>query len=1351
VVKVIFIKNPFNPAAGRVIKFSEVTGRPLAFYVDEFIKEVPDGKAWLQINGRTVPDITQNQSVLDEIVPDNSFIMVMPSIQKGGGKNPLALIASIALSVVAVGVGSVIAGGSFLGAGAAAMGSWGLLSYVGAAAVMFLGGQLVAKLGPKVDSPKYAESDPTYGWDGVQTMEGQGNAIALTYGTVKSAGQSIVKFVTNDRDDQYLNWLVAAGEGPLEITDIKINNNPVENYEGVTVDIRPGTNNQDIINNFNDTIQTKSLGYELDDNAYRTDIADGNAAEGLIVDIECSQGLYYANNDGGLDTAWVDVKAECAMDDDAVPDDQKKWYKITTGTPDVKENPLGAVLNNTGLKVGNYTVSISFDSDKYYTDEDGDRRPNPHYGEYYVYIKGDKNTGSKSGFWGGFFGYRASAYFKPGEKGIIDVGYFRFQKETLQAKGSGYSTTLVVYQNGRISAAQTSAVRRQFRIDNLPQGKYKVRVTVTGRSHSVSNTRAGVKTYWTGLSTIVYDDFIYPNIALLGIKALATSQLSGSTPSLSYIKSRKNVWVWNPLSAAYEEQPADNPAWAAYDFLHGCRQLADINTGAMVFDVRGVPAELMLYDQFKAWAENCDTMNLKINLEVTSAGDCWELVNKDIAPVGRGKIVRYGTKFGCYYDHSSQPVQLFNMGNIKAGSFQLQYLGTQDRANAVELTFNNAAKDYERDTITIYGDDYDTADIVQNPTQIQMNGITSYEQAYREGKYQLKCNNLLQKTISFKADVDSIGCMVGDQILVAHDVPQWALSGRIVSVDDNNTLLVALDPAEIPSGIQWVLQYRSSQTDKIYNLPVQHVKGEWNNVAIIIAGVWNEEDPPQPDDLFVLGKVDAISKPFIVTSITRSQELERTITAIEYAEGVFEENYDIPQPDYSLSEEPEAQNVINLQATQIAYKNKAGQYLCKMFLSWQLPEGAKADYFLVFLSENGGQTYKLTENTQTMELELDTKAFTEYYVKVVTVYKLKQSSGTIVGPVEAGVDVPPPDVKLLDYDIDGYNDMRRFWWDFEYPNPDDIAGFELRYNQGTLINWGTAQKLHTGVVTEQPFETKALRQGIHTVMIKAIDNAGQYSEKVAYASINLGDPLEENVLYKVDIRKDLWSHTLHNGYIDKNGDMISSSNVYFWTTPEDPFWTEPDAPFWTERYGAFEFSYQTEVPASGQFWLKYDITGPATVEYRVVGKNPFWTEPDAPFWKGEANWAFWVDDTVLFKPYTGKVMVKAGDTVQVKVSAPDNVAEATVIKSMMFIVDVPDRQEHFENIMVPEAGIELDIKTPHYYTTAVRVDVQGTEQKVIGRVEFTRNPCVIKLFDINNQPMEAMVDVTWQGFVKEVL
>lgn len=52
------------------------------------------------------------------------------------------------------------------------------------------------------------------------------------------------------------------------------------------------------------------------------------------------------------------------------------------------------------------------------------------------------------------------------------------------------------------------------------------------------------------------------------------------------------------------------------------------------------------------------------------------------------------------------------MGNIVTGSFKQTWLGTKDRANAIELTFNNAAKDYERDTMTCYGDNYDEPGII---------------------------------------------------------------------------------------------------------------------------------------------------------------------------------------------------------------------------------------------------------------------------------------------------------------------------------------------------------------------------------------------------------------------------------------------------------------------------------------------------------------------------------------------------------------------------------------------------------------------------------------------------------------
>ena len=53
-VKVVFVKNPFSPARNRVIKISEASGKPLSFYADEFVKQLPDQEAWIQIDGRKV-------------------------------------------------------------------------------------------------------------------------------------------------------------------------------------------------------------------------------------------------------------------------------------------------------------------------------------------------------------------------------------------------------------------------------------------------------------------------------------------------------------------------------------------------------------------------------------------------------------------------------------------------------------------------------------------------------------------------------------------------------------------------------------------------------------------------------------------------------------------------------------------------------------------------------------------------------------------------------------------------------------------------------------------------------------------------------------------------------------------------------------------------------------------------------------------------------------------------------------------------------------------------------------------------------------------------------------------------
>lgn len=1298
-VKVIFVKNPFSPARDRVIKLSEAADRPLNFYTEEFTKQLPNQEAWIQIDGRKVDAVVEDISKLP--VKRDSVIVVMPRVAKGG-KSILGLIAVIALSVVAMGVGNVLAaGGSFFAGGAA----WGAASYIGAAAVMFLGNSLVSRFfAPKIDAGKYGDKeDPTYSWSGVSTMDGQGNGIAITYGKVKSGGQSIMKFTSNDGNDQYFNWLVAAGEGELSISDIKLNSNPVENYESVTLDIRNGTNDQDVIQNFNDTILSKSVAYEIANNEWRTDQLEGNSTEGIIIEVECQNGLYHANDNGSLGTAWVDIRAQYAL----VGSDD--WTTFVQAGRYAKNNALGAVVVDSSRRNDKYRVIISSAKDS-----DGhviDNQIRVRVGE--KIFDGESKTITK------------------GETGTIDIYGFRFDKAKLLSVSKGWYTIEMADSENRITGAKAGNVRRQFRVDHLPAGQYKVRVTVTDRSADVSSSRDAVRIWWTQLSSIIYDDFCYPGVALLGIKAKATDQLSGGQPQLEFIKERATIYAWNPATQAYEGKAANNPAWAAYDFIHGAERLMDINNHAYVYEYKGVPKELMLYDQFKQWADNCDRLNLKINLEVTTLKDFWTIVNQDIAPVGRGMVVQFGTKFGCIYDHATQPVQLFTMGNIVQGSFSLSYLSTDERADSIELTYVDAEKEYEKTTLTIYSDDYDTLDIPNQPTQIAMHGITSYEQAYREGKYQLYCNRLLTKTISFKADVEAIGCMVGDVIQVAHDVPQWSISGRVLEALDDGSVILPIDPDEITmSTDQYDLMIRSSEDNTLTTYSLTSLSGAYGEVkAVAVGNKINAED----GDLFSLGKVESVVKPFTVTGITRSKDLEYTITAIEYADGIFDENYTIPPKDTTIITDPNAVDVINLDAHQVGWKDKLGRQMSHLYISWAMAEGAQADSFTVLLSKDTGRTWSVLTTTTNMSAEADVTAYTVYYVKVITNYRLRQSSGAVCGPVSEGSDELPPNVTKLDVEV-LHNGTRRYYWDFDYPNPNDIAGFRFKYIQGSVANWNTGFLVQDGLITAQPYETATVRQGVHTIMIKAVDNAGQESANFATCLVDFGEPLEDNVLYKLDFSSNHWSNIQTSGSVMLDGYIHSKQNSTHYIAPSNYYWDSPTANFWGSlMYQDFYVEATLTAPASGNFYVLYDIVNAANILYKVIDRDN------------------------IYKQYSTKFKVNAGERISLRFEAPSG-SEETVLKKLIAVIDVPDREEHFEKLVIPAEGLELPIVTPNYQTTAVKIDsisstLQGTYQLDI----VSRTPCKIRFYRINNDagwsrdPVAVTADVTWQGFEKEVI
>lgn len=766
-ITLVLVKNPFSPRDGREVKKIEYNGT-LAELLEENKIEGADMLA--TVNGKTVDT--------DTAICDGDFVVIYPAIEKGGGKGGkgiLGIIAAVVLSVVSFGVGGLVATGvwgSFAGASAmAAMGG-----YLVAATLMFLGSSLIGRMnGQKVDNGSNGYgSEATYGWSGVQTMEGQNNPVALTYGVVKSGGQTIGKYTMASGSDEYLYWLVSAGEGELEITDIKLNNNSIGLFSGVSCEVRKGTNDQAIIPFFGDTHYTLPLAYNMENiNTWYSAEAQGNAIQGVIIKIECPNGLLHTTDEGKAVENWVAVQIEIRKDN------------------------------------------------------------------------------------GSFISYNSFSG--------VDLTDWDSGKNALVIRGSS-----------------TKAIRKEYRIDRLPTGLYTARVRVTERLHS-DVQRDTFATYFTGLSSIIYDDFMYPCTALIGIKAKASGQLNGS-PTLTFKKIRGSIYAYNPNAGAYQQKSANNPAWACYDLLHQCRYLKNVRTGRYEYEVRGVPANLMRYDDFALWAAYCDTKHYNVNIEIVGAGEMLDVANERIAPIGHGMVVRFGTKYGCIYAHPQQAVQMFGMGNIIEGSFHEEFLKLSDRANCVEVTFTNEAADYQRDVITVYSETYDT-DPYQKSAQVTMDGCTKYSQAFREGVYQLLCNKYQLRTVTFEADIDAIACTVGDVVIISHDVPKWQNSGRIESVDGNTVVL----PCEVGDlGATYVLQWRRSATDVLYERNCTIVSSADGCTTATISGD-SVGNTISAGDIFSIAETGTEDKLYTVQNITRSQDFRRSVSCIEYDERVFTE------------------------------------------------------------------------------------------------------------------------------------------------------------------------------------------------------------------------------------------------------------------------------------------------------------------------------------------------------------------------------------------------------------------------------------------------------------------------------
>ena len=619
--------------------------------------------------------------------------------------------------------------------------------------------------------------------------------------------------------------------------------------------------------------------------------------------------------------------------------------------------------------------------------------------------------------------------------------------------------------NETISAADNSAIRKYYRADTLTAGRYDVRVMLTSTQNS--GARYANDVYWESLQEIVYDDFAYPGVSLLAVKITATDKISGGIPTVACRATRNNVAVWN--GSADVSKAANLPPWICCDILR------NEEYGGQADKTR------LVYAAFSDWADWCTENSLACNIYLDSAFSLRKALDM-IGLLGRGNVVQMGSRFTCIVDKPEElPVQrfLFTAGNIVKDSFNIEWLPYEGRANALEVTYFDAEINYSRQSFLLKSHDFETTDQPVEPATLTLVGCTNRAMAIKHGTAQLKRNRYLTMMPTWTAAVDSIGCTPGDVVEVAHDRPQWGFSGRAVSATNNTITLdrsVTLSP-----GTTYMVTVLHASDDSREDRYVTAVSEQTTTSTLTLTAIWTAN--PAKYDQYSFGVEHHVTQLVRIGRITRSQEMRRKITALEYLAAAYDDDATVGvyEPVADLV------NVADLRAVEIHKYGTDGVGHNVVSLTWR----GQALLWQVFYREHGmagpwisgGSTnYPFFEvNGLTAGKDYD---FTITSTGVV-------NAAQIVTLSYSGISVPAPDVPVTFTAALSGQFITLAW----------TASADVRVKGYTILLNGSA--LITNYQGNKYVYRGNLTAGTYNFTLKAVDQYGQESTATDAASISI--------------------------------------------------------------------------------------------------------------------------------------------------------------------------------------------------------------------------------------------------------
>ena len=644
-----------------------------------------------------------------------------------------------------------------------------------------------------------------------------------------------------------------------------------------------------------------------------------------------------------------------------------------------------------------------------------------------------------------------------------------------------------------VSMATADAVRRIFSVDGLEPGQYDVQVTLTERP---TTTRYQTMTQWTIMTA--YTDGVYsrPNKVLVGLRILATNQLSSGIPSVNWRQKRKTVYVWNPVAGKYVEKAADNPIWAAYDILHHCRKLKNIRTGEYEFVADGVVKE-SLAAYWQEWASAAayadeEILNQDGEKEPRFRFDAiFDTAQKRItaaqkaANIGHAVIIPHGRNYGIVVDRPGAMTQIFGEGRTSVSSVKGVFSSKEDRARAIEVTYNDGENDFKNTIMTIRSPNYNEDDSwTDNTAPLSLFGVRRRSQAYREAITALATNERQLQTVTLSADIDAIVAEYGDIVGFNHAVSRIGIaSGRIVTATKST---VTLDREVEISAAKTYELYIQTASDMLIKRKV--AARDYRGDTLTVETPFDDGRIPELHDNYAFGETNKAVKPFRIVSAARNGDMLVDLTLAEYDEAMYSTELDYAKyPAVDYTDTSATATVFAVVATERSYE--AGDAaVADIFVEWTLSKsGRSPDGYIVEISGRSGAYSDQTRTERTCCTFHNVKQGETYDITVKCVFgEITIGGATTMLKVSAGMKAPTvkPDAPQKLNVVMGRT-VKVFWNEVTNTH---IACYELRTN----ADRGKTEGLLLQTKDIQASVELQKRKG--TLYLFAKNRIGQYSD-----------------------------------------------------------------------------------------------------------------------------------------------------------------------------------------------------------------------------------------------------------------